>query len=402
MRHLFILFKVLFLNRSSVRFAIGVCLGISFSIAVILSTIGLMDGFVEILEKNLKRSSGDIHFISRRGFFELDSKIESSLKALNINEYSSLIQSEAFIVKDNISRGVAMRGISAESYSKITGLEFKKDQINKGIYLGTELAKSLEANVGDDIILTLAKGNNALSELPLLKRFKVIGLINHGVYQQDLRFAYMQLDVLQSLINADGYINMVMLNIKRSKSQDIFGVKESIKQKLFDLEETLGTTFRFRPYWYDFSHLLEAVKVEKLTISMVLQIIVIISIFNALAFIIFLNEKRSKDIFLFQALGLSKKKLISLWVILLITFWVISCIISFLWIRIFDYALANLSIFQLPGHVYQLEQLSLDISTTDYILVFSVAIVWLLLISLIGLWKIARQPLLSGLRKEFS
>lgn len=402
MNHLMILFKVLFLNKASLKFASGVCLGISFSIAVILSTIGLMDGFSEILETNLKKSTGDIHFISRRGFFQLEDSVESVLIKLNIKTYSPLIQSEAFVVKGNTSRGIAIKGISPDSYKNVTGLNVDNEKIKQGVYLGKELAKSLNVKVDDFIVLTLAKGNSALSELPLLKRFKVVGVIDHGIYQKDMRFAYMELSELQSLIKADNHINMVVLNIEKPQEHRMFGIKESIKQKLFDLEETLGSSFRFRPYWYDFSHLLEAVEHEKLTISLILQVIVIVSVFNALAFIIFLNEKRSKDIFLFQALGLSKKKLLGLWVSLLTLFWVISCLISLVWLRIFDYALANWSVFKLPGHVYQLEQLALEIKTEDYILVFSVAVVWMLLISFIGLWRIARQPLLAGLRKEFA
>lgn len=402
MNHFLILFKVLFFNKASIRFAFGVCFGISFSIAVILSTIGLMDGFSEILETNLKKSTGDIHFISRRGFFEVDNEILTTFKNLKINEYSPLIQSEAFVVKDNTSRGIAIKGIRPDSFKKVTGINIDSGKLSTGIYLGKELAKSLQVKDNDYVVLTLAKGNSALSELPLLKRFKVVGIVEHGIYQKDMRFAYMDLSVLQNLIKAKNQVNMMVLNIEKPIEFKMFGIKETIKQKLFDLEESLGSSFRFRPYWYDFSHLLEAVEHEKLTISLILQVIVVVSIFNALAFIIFLNEKRSKDIFLFQALGLSKKKLIGIWVALLASFWFVSCLISIVWLKIFDYALANWSVLKLPGHVYQLEKLALDIKTEDYILVFSVAVIWMLLISFIGLWKIARQPLLSGLRKEFA
>ena len=68
--------------------------------------------------------------------------------------------------------------------------------------------------------------------------------------------------------------------------------------------KVLGPQFFLGPYWEEFQPLLEAVKHEKFIITLILQLVVIISIFNVVAFIFFVNEKKSKEIFLPVIIGL--------------------------------------------------------------------------------------------------
>jgi ABC-type antimicrobial peptide transport system permease subunit len=121
-----------------------------------------------------------------------------------------------------------------------------------------------------------------------------------------------------------------------------------------------------------------------------------------LAFITFLNEKRSREMFLFMALGMSRQQVFGSWIKVVVAIWAISCLLSLLFVQVFNYALAEVSLFQLPGDVYYLGKLGLKIGWQEYAIVFSVALGWVLILSLGGLIRIRRRSLLHGLRKEFS
>ena len=85
------LFNVFLKDQNSFKFPIGVLLGLSFSIGVILSTVGLMDGFESVMKKALKNSVGDFSLISRDGFFSFDKSVSKPLKLLVIsNNFSNL------------------------------------------------------------------------------------------------------------------------------------------------------------------------------------------------------------------------------------------------------------------------------------------------------------------------
>lgn len=389
--------RALIWDRSNIRFALGVWLGLSFSIAVILSTIGIMDGFVTSLKGGLKNSSGDITFSSRTGFFELGPETRDAILNLGVVGISEIIESQAFAVANEKSKGIVLKGIEGKSFSKVSGQDLNPQK--GGVILGEELAKTLGVKKGDEVVLVMAQGNRKLSGLPLLKKFDVLKIISHGIYQKDLRYAYMDRSELAQMLGTKGKINLIALNVSEVESER---TEERIQDVSYQLEDFLGIDYRVKPYWVDFSSMLEAVEIEKVTISLILQIIVIISIFNVLSFVTFLNEKKSQEVFLFQALGMSRHKLRRTWLFLVGGLWLASCAFSLVFVEIFDWMLAELTILSLPGDVYHLGRLSLSLHASDFVLVFGTTLFWLFLIVSFALYRLNRRSILYGLRKEFS
>ncbi|MCR9205204.1 MAG: hypothetical protein NXH75_11535 [Halobacteriovoraceae bacterium] len=395
--------KTLIWDRASFRFAIGVWLGLSFSIAVILSTIGIMDGFISTMKGGLKKSNGDLYFYSRSGFFSLGEEVYKAIDNEGVQGLSASIESQAFVVFEGKSKGVSVKGIEGDSYSELTGMKIQPEK--DSLLVGAELFKTLNLKEGDDIVLVLAKGNAEMEGLPLLKRFKVQGIIDHGIYQKDLRFVYMDRKDLSQMLGVGEKVNMVALNLPPEKQKwEMEKREQEIKDLRYKLEDVLGIDFRVKPYWYDYGSLLEAVEIEKYTIGIILQIIVVISIFNVLSFVTFLNEKKSREIFLFQALGMSSKYVRKSWVRLMFVLWFSSCLFSIVLVRVFNYLLNYLSFLNLPGEVYymDLSRLTLNIGWDDYLLVYFSALFWLMLIVAFSLYRMKRKSLLYGLRKEFS
>jgi ABC-type lipoprotein release transport system permease subunit len=177
---------------------------------------------------------------------------------------------------------------------------------------------------------------------------------------------------------------------------------EKVESQLPVLRTAFEGDYNFKPYWREFSSLIEAVKVEKVMISLILQMIVVISIFNILAFIIFINEKKAKELFLFKALGLSKKAMSDLWMKLVLLIWGLSCVLSMIFVQIFKFALLKLPFFELPSEIYSMPRIELYLTVKDYLFVFSLALVWVLLITYYLLRRLKQKSLLEGLRQEFA
>lgn len=397
------LLKLFLSDKGTRRFAVGVVFGFAFSIAVILGNIGIMDGFESSLRVGLKKSNGDLTIHSRYGFFDFESYLKHELELANIKSFSSVVQTEGFIIKDEVSKGVMIRGIHKDSYEKVTGLNLDL-KLNE-VILGIELAKFLKVNVGDAIVLAFANGNSQVQGLPSLKRYKVSGFVEHGIYQRDLRTLYMSKSILQSDLGVDNRVNLISLNISESQDDFLKGPVEyslKIEKVINDFKGSIGRSYIVKPYWKDFTTLITAVKEEKFFISIILQIIVIISIFNVLAFVVFLNEKRSRELFLFKALGMSQKKVRQGWLYLMSIIWIASCLLALVFVQFFNWALVNLPYFRLPGDVYTLGNLSINLDLFDYSLVFFISYFWLFLISWFALLVMSRKSVLAGLRKEFA
>ena len=396
-----VILGLIFNEKSSIKFAIGVFLGLGFPISVILPTIGIMDGFELSLRQALKKSTGDLQFYSRKGFFNVEGEISSLLAELGINEYTAVIQSQGFAIRGKISKGVLVRGVEPESYAKVTGVYIK---INEGqVALGAELAKRLKVKNGEDVVLALANGNTEISALPQLTRFKVGQIIKHEIYQKDSRMFYLAKKRLKQMMQLRYSTNNVLVNLASAKDH---AINKKHTEKILVLRKTLknalGSKFAVFPYWHEFSSLIQAVEVEKFVIGIILQLVVIISVFNVLAFIIFLNEGRSRELFLIRALGIGRKRFTRVWLLLIALLWSVSCFISIFMVKIFDIFLRNFSFFESLSDIYNIGTLSLSLDLFDYILVFVLALAWLFLISWFGLARLKKISILKGLRKEFA
>ncbi|MFY7992018.1 MAG: ABC transporter permease [Bacteriovoracaceae bacterium] len=372
-------------------------LSFSFSICVILCTVGLMDGFELVLKSGLRYSAGDLYLHHRQSFFEMNPKLEESLKRLGINRYTGLIQHEGFLLSDGKSRGVLLKGIEPESFSQTTGLSFN---LYRGeVIIGDVLARQFNLKLGSEVVIAFGKGNESIDYLPGLRQFKVAGIVKHGIYEKDLRFLYALKEDVSEVVESGSRINQLLISLYPPTEKDIS--LDHIREVQTELQESLPKNYTVRPFWYEFSSLLQAVKVEKFSIGMILQLIVIVAVFNIAAFVIYLSEKKAQEIFLIRALGVSMNQIWKFWLIMITIVWSLSCGGAYLLSLVFNWGLAHLSILQVPGEVYVLSQLSLAIKPLEYIIVYGLSLAWVLLALLVGYWRLRRRSILEGLRLEF-
>lgn len=371
-----------------VRFVVAAILGFSFSLSVILVTVGVMDGFEYSLKKGLRRSEGDVVLFSRKGFFHVDEKLKQILKDLGVMHYSPMIESKGFLIRGTQTRGVLFRGVDVAGFSSTTNLLL--NPLKGGMAVGSVLAQELQIQKGDWVSVALAGGKR--DGVVLLKRFPITQIITHGIYKKDLRMAYLEREQMQSILGVDGH-NMVSISLPESMEMEQFR---------WELVSLLGSPFSTFPFWHGFSSLIKAVKVEKFMITLILQLIVVISVVNVVALVIFLNERKSKEIFLLKALGVSQKRMKKIWQTAMGGIWFLSCLLSFLWVALFEYLLLVFSKSLMPEDIYSLGSLIVLLDIFDYGLVFSLGFLWLFVVSMAGLWSLKRKSILFGLRREFS
>lgn len=394
-------FLLIFRHEETLKFSLTVIVGLAFSLAVILCTIGLMDGFVSTLKSGLRKSNGDITMTHHLGFFQLDASLKEEFETVGINQYAEIVQTESFLMvetDDDLkkqAKGVLLRGVDSREFSTVTGLNLNFN--DREIVIGAELAKSLDVKVGDHVVLTIAKGNNEVQSLPQLISKKVGQIITHGIYQKDLRLVYLAKSDLQELLGVQNKINQVLFNTPGENKET-----EHVASFLPLLKNQFSESFTFRPYWREFGSLIEAVQVEKVLIGMILQIVVVISIFNILAFIFYVNEKRARDFFLISALGLPRSDLVKIWFSAVFLLWLAGSFLSFFFVQLFKFLILKLSIINLPPEIYFLGAFDIQVSFFDYALVLLVALVWIMFFSWLVIRKMKKRSLLEGLRQEFS
>lgn len=386
-------FKIVLEGRSSTRFLIGTIFSFSFSMAVILCTIGLMDGFEITLKKALSFANGDIKVTSNNGFYIADQKMKTEFQTFSEIQYmTSILQVESFALVNEQSKGILIKGIEPKEFQLITGLDVSRATI--GVIIGAQFAKKFNLAVGSDFTIALASGKTEDQGSAILHDVKVGGIVRHGIFEKDMRFIYMNKSSLESLLSYKKDVsNLSLIKLKPLSN---------LKQVTNKLNDAGIPGFRFEPYWSEFEVLLDAVQVEKFSISLVLQLIVVVAILNIVAFIFYISEVKSQDLFMLRALGLSFSMLRIFWVSMLIFIWVISVLFSIVFKELFAFLIESVPYLKIPGDVYVLSQLKIYLEPMDYFYVYGASLVWVLLIGFIMLRKMGSKSVLSNLRQEFS
>jgi len=157
-----------------------------------------------------------------------------------------------------------------------------------------------------------------------------------------------------------------------------------------------------RAAWQEFSGILEAVAVEKASITVILQLIVVVAVFNIAAFLVTLRTRKAQEYFLLCAVGLPRQRFFAFGKTILLIVWLLSCGCAWLLVQLFNLLLAHAPGLQVPGDVYLLSRLQVILTPTDYIVVFVPAMGWIALVGWLSARKLKKQSLLTGLRQEFS
>jgi len=366
--------------------------GYAFSLAVILSTLGLMDGFESTLKQGLRLAAGDAILTHRQGFFQLSGEVLEEMQVQGVRSVAGVVQSEAFALSNGKSQGVLARGVDAEEFKIVTGMTF--DLPHEGIVVGQTLALDWQLKAGDTVTLVLARGTEG--ELPQFVPLQVSSIVRHGIHEKDARLVYVAKSRLQEALGLGERINVALLNFGPA-----FTDVHELEDKIGELGEAMGNPWVLKPAWQEFAGLLEAVEVEKTSIAIVLQLIVLVAVFNVAAFLVTLQARKIREFFLLRAFGLPRARFFAFASVLLLALWATSCVGALLLVKIFNWLLANASWLQVPGDIYVLSQLQVLLSLKDYVWVFGLALVWMAILGGFAARKIRNQSLLAGLRQEF-
>lgn len=383
----------IFLDRAATWRLLGLTVfGFAFSLAVILGTIGLMDGFESGLKAGLRSAAGDAILSSRQGFFRIDSLTRETLRQGGVTHTAMIVQSEAFALSEGRSKAVLVRGIDPQDFGVVTGHRLNLPP--EGLVVGKVLREEWNLAEGDLVTLVLARG--AQGDRPEFLELHVTGSLSHGVYEKDHRMVYVQRSLLDERLGLRGRGNLALLT---------FGVASSahaLETRVSRLDSELDTPWGLRTAWSEFSGILEAVQVEKNSIAIILQLIVLVAVFNIAAFLVTIRARKTQEYFLLRAVGLPRRQFLAFGTSLLFFVWALSCIGAWVLVQLFNFLLAHVSWLQMPGDVYLLTRLQVLLDPMDYVLVFGPALVWIGLVGFFTARRLQKQSLLTGLRQEFA
>ncbi len=283
-------------------------LGLSIGVASLIIVTSVMNGFQKELEN---RILGVIpHAIvynddSVENYEELIEKINSNN---NVYESSPYIEIQALISSSSENQPVSLIGIEPDKEKELSILphymiigDFENLNNKNSVIIGSSLAANLGAYVGDNIVITTPDiKSTIIGSYPLSVTLEIVGIY-------ELRTEIDQYLVLTSHKTAQ--------KLKKFSTDQT----ESIRIKTTDLFNAdligsnialeLGNSFYISSWKDTHGTLFEAIKFEKLLISLMLFLIVAVASILVLSTIVMTVKSKEREVAILRTLGASSNQL---------------------------------------------------------------------------------------------
>ena len=171
---------------------------------------------------------------------------------------------------------------------------------DRGLVLGKLLADRMGITVGDSVDMVGIGGlqPNPLtgSVLPVIGRYLVTGVFQTGLYEYDHRFIYVSLALAQEVGGLGADVTAVEV-----KTTDRMRTPEIAA----DLDSVLGPAYRTEDWQQQNRSLFQALQLEKLGMSIILLLIVLVAAFNIVSTLTMVVADKTREIGILKAMGMT-------------------------------------------------------------------------------------------------
>jgi lipoprotein-releasing system permease protein len=179
------------------------------------------------------------------------------------------------------------------------------DGKHRGAVIGNKLATRLNVTPGIDSITIVTANPNKLDPVtgyptPVLQTLEVTGIFETGMYEYDDRYIVVALDVAQQLAQLDSAVTGLEVKTPTREEATAIGNR---------LADTLGMPYRIVDWQQQNSSLFSALKLEKLGMSIILMLIVLVAAFNIISTLIMVVTDKTKEIGILRAMGMPARSI---------------------------------------------------------------------------------------------
>ena len=344
--------------------------GVAVGVMVLIVALSLTNGFIDELVRSTLRATPMLtlqSFVAGDTLSD-DPSVLSALEASRgVTAAAPFISSQALIAR----RASASLGISArQGYTQIVGIDPAKetavldlevlaaqaDAITQrgGIVLGSSLAQQLGVMTGDEVMLRDISGTTAT--------FTVVGTFRVGNELIDAVTSYMSIENLQQYLGVPGRISGYHVRLD-----------EPTRARSIGLD--LADEFNLRPVSWEnlFASLISQLELQKAVIGVVVFLIVLVAAFGIANVLVLTVSEKTEEIAILRALGASERQVVSVFMLEGFLLGAVGTILGAL-LGIAVSAYFKFQPFPLPGDLYFITQLPVEVQATDVLWVCCVSL----------------------------
>jgi lipoprotein-releasing system permease protein len=293
--------------------------GVAVGVMTLIVVLAVMSGFEKTIKEKILGTKAHLVVLKARqqGMDHYEEVLKEVEQVRGVVSATPFIYGEGMLSSESNVQGVILNGIDPDRVGKVTELarnmkagrlqDLKGEADSPGIILGVELAKSLGASLNDAIQVISPLGTlTPMGMMPKMRRFRVVGIFHSGLYEFDIKFAYMSIESAQKFFNMDSHVTGVEV-----KSNNIYQVKEIGRE----IRQKLGFPFWTQDWMEMNRNLFSALKLEKIAMFILLVLIVLVAAFNIISTLIMVVMEKNKDIAILKSMGASSVGILRIFII---------------------------------------------------------------------------------------
>jgi lipoprotein-releasing system permease protein len=415
-------------------------LAVAVSSCMLISVLSVMGGFRADLKKKILGNHA--HIVVDRAFEEIDDwqpLLAQTRQTEGVVGATPFLQVEVMVSSLSNRAGAILRGIDPATVSEVTDLahnlthgkleylqhpdrildssidttptgpldamihdaeraaakglpdEAKQDAM-PGLIVGQELARALRLVVGDRVTVVSPRGDlGPTGPIPKTRPFRIAGIFYSGMYEYDMKHAYIDLAVAQRFLRSEGRISGIEVKV-----EDV----ERAPALAAELASTIGQDgLRVRDWKMMNQQLFGALALEKLAMFITLGIAILIAGFSVFGTLTLLVQEKRREVGILKAMGTSARGVIRIFVIEGLLIGAAGALMGLGLGFVLTFAAEHFGIRMNP-EVYYIDKLPVHLDPTEFALVGSATVVVCLAATLFPAYQASRVRPVDALRYD--